>query len=55
MVSLSTISLKHEMMTPDEASNFLDNLVSQQTGEHLKSIAAVDNSRCFTVLDLQRN
>jgi len=35
MVSLSTISLKHEMMTPDEASNFLDNLVSQQTGEHL--------------------
>jgi len=35
MVSLSRISLKHEMMTPDEASNFLDNLVSQQTGEHL--------------------
>ena len=38
MVSLSTISLKHEMMTPDEASNFLDNLVSQQTGEHLSRL-----------------
>ena len=38
MVSLSRISLKHEMMTPDEASNFLDNLVSQQTGEHLSRL-----------------
>ena len=38
MVSLSTISLKHEMMTPDEASNFLDNLVSQQTGDHLSRL-----------------
>ena len=38
MVSLSTISLKHEMMTPDEASNFLDNLVSQQIGEHLSRL-----------------
>ncbi|MEG4203802.1 serine/threonine-protein kinase [Microcoleus sp. Pol7_A1] len=38
MVRLSTISLKHEIMTPDEASNFLDNLVSQHTGEHLSRL-----------------
>jgi eukaryotic-like serine/threonine-protein kinase len=38
MVSLSTISLKPEIMTPDEASNFLDNLVFQQTGEHLSRL-----------------
>jgi eukaryotic-like serine/threonine-protein kinase len=38
MYTLSTINLKYEAMTPEEAIQFLDNLVCQQTVEHLNRL-----------------
>jgi eukaryotic-like serine/threonine-protein kinase len=58
MVSLSTISLKPEIMTPDEASNFLDNLVYQQTGEHLTRLEQSiirGVLQCWTYKEIKEN
>jgi eukaryotic-like serine/threonine-protein kinase len=58
MVSLSTISLKPEIMTPDEASNFLDDLVYQQTGEHLTRLEQSiirGVLQCWTYKEIKEN
>jgi serine/threonine-protein kinase len=58
MVRLSTISFKPEIMTPDEASNFLDDLVFQQTGKHLDRLEQSiirGVLQCWTYKEIQEN
>ncbi|MGL5065237.1 MAG: protein kinase domain-containing protein [Microcoleus sp.] len=58
MVSLSTVSLKPEIMTPDEAVNLLDNLVCQQTGEHLERLEPSiirGVLQCWTYKEIKEN
>jgi eukaryotic-like serine/threonine-protein kinase len=58
MYTLSTINLKHESMTVEEAIKFLDDLVYQQTGENLNRLEQSIIGgvlQCWTYKEIKEN